>query len=274
MVMWLNHENHEQLATYPVKEWNGGRVHVIRPHVLHEEKQEEVLEQILFCLSDMSLWEKSSTCYIKVMDLLAQSKSDFYTYVGVMPDKVKELKLLTAVQAFYITTGETPYQNRIDPDEILGNINARNLLYYDDREYLRRLYRWISTPSSEVEREVYHSSLGERGKYAIGKRMRGNSYNKIALEMGITPQGVQQIVARCIRKVLYWARITGFVGYLYAFARKEVLTLEDSCKVFDSEVANVVWFALKNAKESDIPVSRYSYSKSDDSIHVTILQQR
>ena len=30
-----NHENHEQLATYPVKEWNGGRVHVIRPHVLH-----------------------------------------------------------------------------------------------------------------------------------------------------------------------------------------------------------------------------------------------
>lgn len=30
-----NHENHERLAAYPVKEWNGGKVHEIRPHVLH-----------------------------------------------------------------------------------------------------------------------------------------------------------------------------------------------------------------------------------------------
>ena len=30
-----NHENHIRLATYPVKEWNGGKVHEIRPHVLH-----------------------------------------------------------------------------------------------------------------------------------------------------------------------------------------------------------------------------------------------
>ena len=30
-----NHENHERLATYPVKEWNGGKVQEIRPHVLH-----------------------------------------------------------------------------------------------------------------------------------------------------------------------------------------------------------------------------------------------
>lgn len=30
-----NHENHKRLATYPIKEWNGGKVHEIRPHVLH-----------------------------------------------------------------------------------------------------------------------------------------------------------------------------------------------------------------------------------------------
>jgi hypothetical protein len=30
-----NHENHARLATYPVKEWHGGKVHEIRPHVLH-----------------------------------------------------------------------------------------------------------------------------------------------------------------------------------------------------------------------------------------------
>lgn len=30
-----NHSNHSQIYTYPIKEWNGGRVHEIRPHVLH-----------------------------------------------------------------------------------------------------------------------------------------------------------------------------------------------------------------------------------------------
>ena len=30
-----NHENHQKLFTYPEKEWNGGMVHEIRPHVLH-----------------------------------------------------------------------------------------------------------------------------------------------------------------------------------------------------------------------------------------------
>ena len=30
-----NHENFHRLNTYPVKEWNGGLVHEIRPHVLH-----------------------------------------------------------------------------------------------------------------------------------------------------------------------------------------------------------------------------------------------
>lgn len=30
-----NHENHKRLASYPTKEWRGGKVHEIRPHVLH-----------------------------------------------------------------------------------------------------------------------------------------------------------------------------------------------------------------------------------------------
>ncbi|SCY69288.1 Calcineurin-like phosphoesterase [Lachnospiraceae bacterium XBB2008] len=30
-----NHENFERIYSYPEKEWNGGRVHEIRPHVLH-----------------------------------------------------------------------------------------------------------------------------------------------------------------------------------------------------------------------------------------------
>lgn len=30
-----NHENFDRLYTYPVKEWHGGLVHEIRPHVLH-----------------------------------------------------------------------------------------------------------------------------------------------------------------------------------------------------------------------------------------------
>lgn len=30
-----NHDNHPRIYTYPIKEWNGGLVHEIRPHVLH-----------------------------------------------------------------------------------------------------------------------------------------------------------------------------------------------------------------------------------------------
>lgn len=30
-----NHENFDRLYSYPVKEWRGGKVHEIRPHVLH-----------------------------------------------------------------------------------------------------------------------------------------------------------------------------------------------------------------------------------------------
>ena len=30
-----NHENHKRLATYPIKEWRGGKVHEIRSNVLH-----------------------------------------------------------------------------------------------------------------------------------------------------------------------------------------------------------------------------------------------
>lgn len=30
-----NHENFDRLYSYPIKEWNGGKVHEIRPHVFH-----------------------------------------------------------------------------------------------------------------------------------------------------------------------------------------------------------------------------------------------
>ena len=30
-----NHENYDALARYPVAEWRGGKVHCVRPHVLH-----------------------------------------------------------------------------------------------------------------------------------------------------------------------------------------------------------------------------------------------
>ena len=35
--LWVdgNHENFDLLNAYPEQEWHGGRVHVVRPHVLH-----------------------------------------------------------------------------------------------------------------------------------------------------------------------------------------------------------------------------------------------
>lgn len=35
-----NHENHARLATLPEKEWHGGKVHVVRPNVLHLKRGE------------------------------------------------------------------------------------------------------------------------------------------------------------------------------------------------------------------------------------------
>ena len=35
-----NHEGFTRLYKYPVKEWNGGKVHEIRPHVLHLQRGE------------------------------------------------------------------------------------------------------------------------------------------------------------------------------------------------------------------------------------------
>lgn len=44
-----NHENHLRLSEYPVREWNGGLVHEIRPHVLHLMRGEVfLLEGIKF----------------------------------------------------------------------------------------------------------------------------------------------------------------------------------------------------------------------------------
>ena len=36
-VLWVdgNHENFDLINTYPVEEWNGGKVHFIRPTVIH-----------------------------------------------------------------------------------------------------------------------------------------------------------------------------------------------------------------------------------------------
>lgn len=41
-----NHENMDRLYAYPVKEWNGGKVHEIRPSVLHLMRGE------IFCIED------------------------------------------------------------------------------------------------------------------------------------------------------------------------------------------------------------------------------
>ena len=30
-----NHENHDRLKAYPISEWHGGKVHFIRPNVIH-----------------------------------------------------------------------------------------------------------------------------------------------------------------------------------------------------------------------------------------------
>lgn len=233
-----------------------------------EVKQESVLEQLLLCLSDDSLWEKSSTDYSQAIDLLAQSKSDFYFWRRTVSEEVKALRLSTVVHAYYITTGETPYLNVVGSDETIGSINAKKFLNYYDGEYWRRLYRWICAPFTKVEKDVYHNSLSDKEKHVIRRKVRGQSNETIGLEMGVTGQRIQQIGARGVKTILYWLRVTGFIGYLYAFTGKEVISVDDACKVFNSEVAKAVWYSLKKAKETELSGSRYNYIKKNNSIRV------
>ena len=44
-----NHENYDALARYPVAEWRGGKVHCVRPHVLHLMRGEPVWCKELEC---------------------------------------------------------------------------------------------------------------------------------------------------------------------------------------------------------------------------------
>lgn len=47
-----NHENHDRLASYPVEKWHGGRVHKIRPSVIHLMRGEmfDIDGKSFFCM--------------------------------------------------------------------------------------------------------------------------------------------------------------------------------------------------------------------------------
>ena len=51
-----NHENFDQLYTYPVKEWHGGKVHEIRPNILHLMRGQvfNIEEKTFFCMGGAS----------------------------------------------------------------------------------------------------------------------------------------------------------------------------------------------------------------------------
>lgn len=51
-----NHENFDRLYKYPVKEWNGGKVHEIRPHILHLMRGEvfDVQDKKIFVMGGAS----------------------------------------------------------------------------------------------------------------------------------------------------------------------------------------------------------------------------
>ncbi|MCR5323045.1 MAG: hypothetical protein K6E85_07235 [Lachnospiraceae bacterium] len=52
-----NHENFERLYSYPVKEWHGGKVHEIRPHVLH------LMRGQVFEIEDRNIFDKEVLIY-------------------------------------------------------------------------------------------------------------------------------------------------------------------------------------------------------------------
>lgn len=62
--LWVcgNHENFDELYSYPVEEWNGGKVHRIRPHVLH------LMRGQVFCLGGRSFFTMGGASSVDVWD--------------------------------------------------------------------------------------------------------------------------------------------------------------------------------------------------------------
>ena len=133
------------------------KLNLVVSHVISDMKstadlefQEEVMERILFDLSDEDLWRDSSLSYSQAVNLLVQSKTDLFYWNGIVADEIKELSLLTVVCAFFVSTGEMLDVDAVEPDETVGNIDVKKFMDYYDGENWRRLYRWICVPLSEV----------------------------------------------------------------------------------------------------------------------------
>lgn len=101
-----NHENHMRLTTYPVKEWHGGKVHEVRPHVLHLMRGE------VFTIEEKKFFAFGSASSHDIQDgILDYEDKDW-------KDKAKALekqgKYMYRVKGLSWWEEELPSQNEMD----------------------------------------------------------------------------------------------------------------------------------------------------------------
>lgn len=107
-----NHENHIRLNTYSVKEWNGGKVHEIRPNVLHLMRGE------IFTIEDKKFFAMGGASSHDIQDGILDYEDPMW--------KEKAKKLDKKGKYMYRVKGLSWWSEEIPLDEELEN-GLRNL---------------------------------------------------------------------------------------------------------------------------------------------------
>lgn len=116
-----NHENFDRLNTYPVEEWNGGKIHKINPSVIHLMRGQiyNIDGRSFFTFGGAlsidkeirtegsSWWRQEEATYAEMDEALRNlEKEDYnidYIITHAAPDSIKK-KLLTGKEAFDSST--------------------------------------------------------------------------------------------------------------------------------------------------------------------------
>lgn len=97
-----NHENHAMLNALPVSEWNGGRVHEVRPHILH------LMRGQMFRLDGMTFFTMGGAASHDIEDGILDPKA---------PDYTEQLMYMRYTNAMFRVLGKSWWPEEMPSDE-------------------------------------------------------------------------------------------------------------------------------------------------------------
>lgn len=113
-----NHENHKRLATYPIKEWHGGKVHEIRSNVLH------LLRGEIFTIEDKKFFAFGGASSHDIQDGILDCEDEDWR--GKAKNLEKQGKYMYRVKGFTWWEEELPTEDEMQHglDKLKENNNT------------------------------------------------------------------------------------------------------------------------------------------------------